>query len=847
MPPLPEGSSNPVPDHRSSRTRNFDYQLEDEKIYIRTRIPANPKAFIRGDLVSTAGLPDALEWKLFDGIGVPYDKHMQSMLAPNEQIVEISVASEIVVAVSNLDRVYLFKPTEKTRPTCWENRLGAPDFLSNELFLPHDRRGWAFSCSVHTKPEIRTTEFMHPKEIVDYFSDAKGDHFVFGFTPTIYVVSQDGDKVFYIDSGLAPSFSRAFLVPAGTQAQSISAAGSTVFLSTIDSEGKLHFFTRMIDYEINGACPGLEVTYLNTLAVEPPTGQNGSYPLGFGVRKLPLQGWIEHSVDAILPNITHNVCIRLIGQGDEARILRIQGKHPKKGWGYYFKKIVDTDWHFHTEPAVGPVGAVFPFNPAFTNTLLSYTEKRYHPGIFHHDKKVLKISVELENFHPFLTDAEPFTLIMKHPDEPPQSLRIHAVDAWNLQSNRKHDEDLIGTLDGEPKALVGTLLLTQEQIDFAQNGQSRLGDYLKSHILDYHGETKAVSIIADNSMVILKLGDTEYYFERTVSEEEIDHSFYMRKANDKKLVIDPGSPEECRDLIAINKRCLKEIKSIFSDRRINNMEYMLLDVGATALRPIVSKVFDVVRPEDPTYQKAARDLALLFETHRRALWHSVQRKSPALGYEKAMAILNARITDRKNDLEKMMSESHQKKINSLSISTIKGIAQLPQHEHFPGIVSHNEALSEKNTLFIRTSLIRKKFSALLQVLENNHERLVKKYSGSDVDPIVKISEQLISTLAKATDRLDLAKDNGSAFYDYCSDSIDEAKLHFNQQRASWFIRLLTILRQAIANLVRVDEKKHGFFDGTTITTQSAEILYAFNVGLEHLEEEDNNRRTVPDC
>ncbi len=60
MPPLPEGSSNPVPDHRSSRTRNFDYQLEDGKIYIRTRIPANPKAFIRGDLVSTAGLPDAL-------------------------------------------------------------------------------------------------------------------------------------------------------------------------------------------------------------------------------------------------------------------------------------------------------------------------------------------------------------------------------------------------------------------------------------------------------------------------------------------------------------------------------------------------------------------------------------------------------------------------------------------------------------------------------------------------------------------------------------------------------------------------------------------------------------------
>lgn len=154
----------------------------------------------------------------FDNIGIPYNKHMETLLAP-ESIVEIGVASEIVVAVSNLDRVYLYKPTENTRPIHWENRLGAPDFISSDkLFLPHNRRAWAFSCSVRTKPEIRRTDFIHPNEIVSFFSDANGIRFDFGFTPTLYVLDKDGLKIVYWDTGLPASFSRGFLVPEGHRA-----------------------------------------------------------------------------------------------------------------------------------------------------------------------------------------------------------------------------------------------------------------------------------------------------------------------------------------------------------------------------------------------------------------------------------------------------------------------------------------------------------------------------------------------------------------------------------------------------------------------------------------------------
>ena len=658
LPSLPLGPISPIPDHLSDSTLNFDYLLEDGKIFIRTRTPNDPKELVRGDLVSVKGASDALEWKLFDNIGIPYDKEMKSLLAPDEQIVEIGVASDIVVAVSNLDRVYLFKPTENTRPLCWESRIGAPDFLGKDkLFMPHERRAWTRSCSVCTKPKIRKTDSMNPKEIVTFSSDANGVHFDFGFTLTLYVLDKDGRKIVYWDTGLPASFSSGFLVPDGTQGLSISAAGSTVFLSAIDSEGKLHFFTRMIDYEINGACPGLKVSYTDIPVVYPPDGPNGSFFLGQGIRKLPLDGWVEHSVEHILPNLTDKVCIRLTGQGDDARELRIQGQVPVLGWGYYAKNISETDWRFHPDPAAKPVdpekNLAFPFNPIFSKTSkLSYSGKLFYSKKLpypHKTEDTSDITLELKDFHPFLTDSEPFSLVINHAGESSQNLRIHAVTGWGLHYHHKHDEDLIGTVDGEPKALIGTLVLTPEQIELAQNEQSPLGAYLKNHFLDFHGKTKAIRIIADNGMVILKLDHIQCHFKRTLSEEEIVTSFYMRKAMDPQLTMTPKSTEECTDILAKNEDCLNKIKSIFSERRIDDGKYAMLNFSISAFRPFASGFFKfVIKPDDPTYLQAIEDLKLLFKVHRQATAYSARGKTQAVGYEQAVAILNNRIKDLKD-------------------------------------------------------------------------------------------------------------------------------------------------------------------------------------------------------
>lgn len=629
----------PVSTLHSGSTLDFDYYLANGRIFIRSRTSSDPKNFVGGDLVSVKGEPNALEWKPLEGSGIPYDKMLRSLLEPGEEIVEMGVASGIVAAVSNLRRVYLYKPTDFTRPLYWDSLLGAPDFWGKDkLFLPEEYRDWALSCSVCVKPETRRTDFINPQEIVRYFSDANGVHFDFGFTATIYVLHKDGQKILYWDTGLPASFSRGFLVPEGMQGQSISVAGSTVFLSAVDAQGKLHFYTRMIDYEINGGCPGLKVGYTDVPVVHPPEGPDGSFFLGFGVRKMPLNGWVEHDVSAISPNLTHKVCIRLTGQGDEARELRIQGKHPILGDGYYFKNIAEGNWGFCSAP-VEPVAKVaFPFNPDLPQTT------KLHYNCTTRKSSFFGVTLELKEFNPFLTDAEPCYLVIRHAGEAPQHLRIHAVDAWGLHYHRERDEDLIGSVDGEPKALLGTLVLTPEQIELAKNNKTPLEKYLNKFFLAYHGKTKAMRLVADEGRVALTLDNEQTWnFRRSLSDAEKANSFYMKKAMDKQLTAIPVSHEECAALLAKNQACLKEIQAIFKSRRVDDLEFALMNMDISAIRPLASGFFKVVNPDDPTYKQAVEDLRQPLKAHTDATTHHLSGKNHPIGYGKALSILRERI------------------------------------------------------------------------------------------------------------------------------------------------------------------------------------------------------------
>ncbi len=652
-------STNPIPmNHQSATTLNFDYRLSDGKIYIRSRTPESPKVFINGDVLAVHDFECASKWQLLDGVGVPFDKDGRSLLLANEQVVAIDVANEIIVAVTTTDtknpdsRVYLFKPTEKKRPTYWSSNLGAPDCISEDiLILPSDLLSWTFSCSIAVNDDIRNTRFMNPQEIVDHGYDGANRLFRAGFCATIYVLNKNGQLISYWDTGLPPSFSRGFLVPEGTQGRFIVAAGSVVFLLALDSSGNWLFFTRKLDYEYNGATPGIKVTFENKYhALETDSHTTSDvFPLGYGERQMPLAGWNAHCVNEIRDCINGCIAIVVTGQGDDERELRIGGYDAiTNEWGYYYKKITELDWQFHSDPSMEPINdseiQFTPYDSKLPPLKYNYAGTLSCTSLFSHSCPALSkeslalISLELEGMSPWLSDSDPCYLKVTFKGRS-ERLRLYIVDAWNLAYNHRNDQDLIGSRDGEPKGLIGTIIFTDEQLIHASEKNSPLRIFLP-----FDRKSKKIPIIVNDEHAFLKFDSIKCCFSRSLTQEETKRSFYIQKAMDEALLRAPENYQECTSLIQENERCLQLLKTIYSHRRLKVKQNLLIDSNLSALQPIASLLCKgVLKPQDPTYQQAINDIKLLFKIHKSTQSYANCKDNKQPGFTTAKIILRARI------------------------------------------------------------------------------------------------------------------------------------------------------------------------------------------------------------
>lgn len=180
------------------------------------------------------------------------------------------------------------------------------------------------------------------------------------------------------------------------------------------------------------------------------------------------------------------------------------------------------------------------------------------------------------------------------------------------------------------------------------------------------------------------------------------------------------------------------------------------------------------------------------------------------------------------------------KAGFISQDTYKQIMRLIHSKPEKTEVDSSQAIAVPPNITAKTLQITRTFTKLLEKLKKNHQRLEQKYSDSEFSSTVKTSANLLTDLEKAQNALSTQHDNRQLFYSQCKAAIDKAKDCFNQQRASLFVRFLTILTQFITRLIRpYDNNKYQFFDGTKTTTQSADVLYAFKTGLDSLEEESN--------
>lgn len=546
-----------------------EYALSDGKIWVRPN-------------VETSGKEGA--WTLFDGTGIPFGEKAASFRA-DQRVLEFATDGTMVLAVSNSGRFYNWQPTLSAR-TVWMDKMGAP--FEEDLYLPRNR-AWGFSLSVAVAPEKRLTP-MH--DIVSYYEDADGNKIQFGFTATLFVLDPDGQRIRYWDTGLPASFHKAFATPDRGRfvAVNLSTAASTLFV--VDGRGRM--FTKMHDYEMFAACPGLRYTYQR----ERRTRSDAEImPLLSALRTLPLPDWrpqepIPLHGDAVMSSV---ITILQNGQGNAARELRVQGRDGEGREGYWFKPIFAPSWAFRVTGQRLDESKILR-NVGQPPVLGPPMDKSYRGRLTRAGAKSLE--VELLDFYYYAPSATlRVHLGAKHFD-----VLLHLVDAWGPTVQQKFHPELVGSVAGEPKLLMGTIEIPPEVSASIDPDIVRV---LSKYFQPFHLATFAFEVAANDGQVSL--------LSRVVQRQSTDyvdykvrpfvHMNFTRELSAEEVAVDDGFtylatlpglqvPEldklNRRDLprlekaLQLNEQVLKQIRETSRNNRIEHLKQGTLSATGSA-------------------------------------------------------------------------------------------------------------------------------------------------------------------------------------------------------------------------------------------------------------------------
>jgi hypothetical protein len=165
---------------------------------------------------------------------------------------------------------------------------------------------------------------------VNHYEDRLGtEHSVGLGVAHIYRVGPEGRSLFFNDWWLPADWSRRICLPdRGTFfAQNLSVSASTLFV--VGTLGTM--YTRLYDFDTAGENDTLTYSFLITA----PAGDT---------RALPAEDW-RRQPDITDGLITSRITIFQDGQGNEARMLRVEGVRDGRT-GFYFKRIFDESWSF---------------------------------------------------------------------------------------------------------------------------------------------------------------------------------------------------------------------------------------------------------------------------------------------------------------------------------------------------------------------------------------------------------------------------------------------------------------------------------------------------------------------
>lgn len=465
----------PSPDcPREINLRSHFYSFSYENLYCLSK----GKIWVKSNEMNT-GVHD--DWRLFSGTGVPVGPTIHSFDA-NDCISEIDQEATFLVALSCKGRYYIWTPTDLSTGPHWEEAVGAP--FSGALTPVPAARDWAFSFSSAPSPD--KTLPMSPENLNLYWEDADNNKSEFGLTATIYSLDQEGQIIRYWDTGLPNSFSRGFVTPERGRfiADRIIASGSTILV--IDSVGRM--FTRMYDYEINTALPGIKVTYLRAHRTDEVLSLQGA------VRTLPLPDWREQERIPVsgAAIVTRAISMHVTGNGNKSREIRVKGRNELGQLGYWRKAIFDTNWQFTVSDEIyneADVVRQYGAPPSLGRVI----DNDYSGKLV--DIESSELEVSLINFHYF---NSPSILRVRTAQGTHFDLILHTADMWGLLPQEAEDPRQIGRPYGQPKLLYGTLVIPDSVL---HSHDPEIDKIVKEYFLRFHYQTFALELEADEATV----------------------------------------------------------------------------------------------------------------------------------------------------------------------------------------------------------------------------------------------------------------------------------------------------------------------------------------------------------
>jgi len=247
--------------------------------------------------------------------------------------VEIGTDAEHFVAVDQDGTIFTIKEAGKSdriKVSDWMRNWGSPLWLGPGMALPAKRKAWEIS-------------FFSPSEEVYYVDKAGNKHGVGVGCTTLYVLSQSGKRITYLDPWLPTDYSYEVCTPVrGTfKAINLSASGSTIFL--INKFGDM--YSRTYDFDISG---GNDLILKYTYDHDMSTSEGGDnvpafYEPLFNFRALALDGWSRQ------PKIVGKITDRItIYKGKKhKKFLRVEGINESGTTGYFEKEVNEKEWKFY--------------------------------------------------------------------------------------------------------------------------------------------------------------------------------------------------------------------------------------------------------------------------------------------------------------------------------------------------------------------------------------------------------------------------------------------------------------------------------------------------------------------